>query len=57
MYGKDLILKIGTKVLKENTEYSILCVFKRLICRRKKCLNYSNYHLYYLFVEYFQDVK
>lgn len=46
MYGKDLILKIGTKVLKENVEYSILLltVFL-LICRRKKGLNYSNYHL------------
>ena len=55
MYGKDLILKIGTKVLKENIEYSILLVtvFKRLICRSKKGLNYSNYHFYYLFVEHF----
>lgn len=46
MYGKDLILKIGTKVLKENVEYSILLVTVfLLICRRKKGLNYSNYHL------------
>ena len=54
MYGKDLILKIGTKVLKGRIFNSTSdCVFKRLICRRKKGLNYSNYHFYYLFVEHF----